>query len=438
MGLLKAVSGAASGAMADQWKEYFYCDALEDGVLVTKGQKRTTKKTSNTKGLDNIITNGSVIAVNEGQCMMIVDQGKIVEVCAEAGEFIYDTSSEPSIFEGGLGKGILDTFRTIGRRTTFGGDTGKDQRVYYFNTKEVSGNKFGTASPIPFRVVDTNVNLDVDISIRCNGEYSYRMIDPLLFYTNVCGNVVDEFNRSEIDSMLKAELSTALQPALAKISEMGVRYSALPAHTQEIADALNEVLSEKWGGLRGLQVYSMAINSVTASKEDEEMIKELQRTQAYADPSRLAATMGMAQAEAMKAAASNTATGPMFAFAGMNMAAQTGGMDANTMMAMGQAQRQGQPMQNQPMQGNMQGQPGQGQPMMGAGMMGQFQPAQQAAPAPQQTAQPAGGWTCACGTVNSGKFCSECGLPKPSAEWTCSCGAVNKGKFCSECGNPRP
>ncbi len=406
MGLLKAVGGAVSGVTADQWKEYFYCDAMEDGVLAAKGQKRTTKKTSNTKGMDNIITNGSVIAVNEGQCMMIVDQGKIVEVCAEAGEFVYDTSSEPSIFEGGLGKGILESFKTIGRRTTFGGDTAKDQRVYYFNTKEVSGNKFGTASPIPFRVVDANVNLDVDISIRCNGEYSYRMIDPLLFYTNVCGNVTDEFTRSEIDSMLKAELSTALQPALAKISEMGVRYSALPAHTQEIADALNEVLSEKWGNLRGLQVYSMAINSVTASKEDEEMIKELQKTQAYADPSRLAATMGMAQAEAMKAAASNTATGPMFAFAGMNMAAQTGGMDANTMMAMGQSQRQG----------------------------SMAQPAQQASPQPTAAA----GWTCVCGATNNGKFCSECGLPKPSAEWTCSCGTVNKGKFCSECGSPRP
>lgn len=438
MGLLKAVSGAASAAMADQWKEYFYCDSLKDGVLVTKGQKRTTKKSSNTKGMDNIITNGSVIAVNEGQCMMIVDQGKIVEVCAEAGEFVYDTSSEPSIFEGGLGKGILDTFRTIGRRTTFGGDTGKDQRVYYFNTKEVSGNKFGTASPIPFRVVDANVNLDVDISIRCNGEYSYRMIDPLLFYTNVCGNVVDEFSRSEIDSMLKAELSTALQPALAKISEMGVRYSALPAHTQEIADALNEVLSEKWGNLRGLQVYSMAINSVTASKEDEEMIKELQKTQAYADPSRLAATMGMAQAEAMKAAASNTATGPMFAFAGMNMAAQTGGMDANTMMAMGQAQKQGnaQPAQGQPMQGQPMNAGVVGQAPQGG--MAQQQPVQQQAAPTQQTAQPAAGWTCACGAVNSGKFCSECGLPKPASDWTCSCGAVNKGKFCSECGNPRP
>lgn len=427
MGLLKAVGGAVGTATADQWKEYFYCDAMEDGVLVTKGQKRTGKKSSNTKGSDNIITNGSVIAVNEGQCMMIVDQGKIVEVCAEAGEFVYDTSSEPSIFTGGLGKGILDTFKTIGRRTTFGGDTAKDQRVYYFNTKEVSGNKFGTASPIPFRVVDANVNLDVDISIRCNGEYSYRMIDPLLFYTNVCGNVTDEFTREEIDSMLKAELSTALQPAFAKISEMGVRYSALPAHTQEIADALNEVLSEKWGNLRGLQVYSMAINSVTASKEDEEMIKELQKTQAYADPSRLAATMGMAQAEAMKAAASNTATGPMFAFAGMNMAAQAGGMDANTMMAMGQAQRQAnaQPMQGQPM-GGMMGQAPQGQP--------QQAPVQAA---PVQNASNAG-WTCACGTVNSGKFCSECGLPKPAAEWTCSCGTVNKGKFCSECGSPRP
>lgn len=407
MGLLKAVGGAVSTATADQWKEYFYCDAMEDGVLVTKGQKRTGKKSSNTKGTDNIITNGSAIAVNEGQCMMIVEQGKIVEVCAEAGEFVYDTSSEPSIFTGGLGKGILDTFKTIGRRTTFGGDAAKDQRVYYFNTKEVSGNKFGTASPIPFRVVDANVNLDVDISIRCNGEYSYRMIDPLLFYTNVCGNVTDEFTREEIDSMLKAELSTALQPAFAKISEMGVRYSALPAHTQEIADALNEVLSEKWGNLRGLQVYSMAINSVTASKEDEEMIKELQKTQAYADPSRLAATMGMAQAEAMKAAASNTATGPMFAFAGMNMAAQAGGMDANTMMAMGQAP-QGQPQQA---------------------------PAQPSAPAQSAGAAT---WTCACGAANSGKFCSECGLPKPAAEWTCSCGTVNKGKFCSECGSPRP
>ncbi len=421
MGLLRA-AGAAGGVVADQWKEYFYCDSMEDGLLVIKGQKRTSSKSSNKKGEDNIITNGSVIAVNEGQCMMIVEQGKIVEVCAEAGEFVYDTSTEPSIFTGGLGKGIMDTFKTFGKRFTFGGDTAKDQRVYYFNTKEVSGNKFGTPSPIPFRVVDKNVNLDVDISIRCNGEYSYRMIDPLLFYTNVCGNVDDEFTRGEIDSMLKAELSTALQPAFAKISEMGIRYSALPAHTMEIADALNEVLSQKWAELRGIQVYSMAINSVTASKEDEEMIKELQRTQAFTDPSRLAAQMGLAQAEAMKSAASNTATGPMFAFAGMNMAAQTGGMNAADLMAMGQGQRANAQGSMPGAQGGMPGAQG-GMPVQGA-MAG--------------AAAPAGSWTCSCGAANTGKFCSECGLPKPSAEWTCSCGTVNTGKFCSECGKPRP
>lgn len=420
MGLIKAAGAATGTALGDQWKEYFYCDAMETGVLVTKGQKRVSKKSSNTKGSDNIITNGSVVAVNEGQCMMIVDQGKIVEVCAEAGEFIYDTSSEPTVFTGGLGKGIIDTFRTIGKRTTFGGDTGKDQRVYYFNTKEISGNKFGTASPIPFRVVDANVNLDVDISIRCNGEYSYRMVDPLLFYTNVCGNVTDEYTREEIDSMLKAELCTALQPAFAKISAMGVRYSAIPAHTQEIADALNEILSEKWAKLRGLEVYSMAVNSVTASKEDEDMIKELQKTQAYADPGRLAATVGMAQAEAMKAAASNTATGPMFAFAGMNMANQAGGMNANTLMAMSEqakaaqmASAQGTSAQNA-QTASVQGEPA------------------------ATTQSTAASWTCSCGTVNNGNFCSECGAKKPSAEWTCSCGTVNKGKFCSECGSPRP
>lgn len=434
MGLLRA-AGAAAGVVADQWKEYFYCDSMEDGLLVVKGQKRSSAKSSNKKGEDNIITNGSIIAVNEGQCMMIVEQGKIVEVCAEAGEFVYDTSTEPSIFAGGL-QGILDSFKTFGKRFTFGGDTAKDQRVYYFNTKEVSGNKFGTPSPIPFRVVDRNVNLDVDISIRCNGEYSYRMIDPLLFYTNVCGNVDDEFNRGEIDSMLKAELSTALQPAFAKISEMGIRYSALPAHTMEIADALNEVLSQKWAQLRGIQVYSMAINSVTASKEDEEMIKELQRTQAFTDPTRLAAQMGLAQAEAMKSAASNTATGPMFAFAGMNMAAQTGGMNAANLMAMGQGQQQANMQQNVPQNNMPQNGMGGGMPAQGAmaGMAqgGTQQPASNGAPAP------AGSWTCSCGASNTGKFCAECGLPKPSAEWTCSCGAVNKGKFCSECGNPKP
>ena len=277
MGLIKAALGAAGGAMADQWLEYFYCDSLPENVMAVKGQKRTSGRSSNTRGSDNIISNGSVIAVADGQCMIIVDQGKVTEFCAEPGEFKYDSSTEPSLFYGKLGKNILDTFKNIGKRFTFGGEPPKDQRVYYFNTKELIGNKYGTPSPVPFRVVDQRAGIDIDIAIRCFGEYSYRICDPILFYTNVCGNVGGDYTRDRLDSQLKTELLTALQPAFAKISEQGIRYSALPGHTMEMADALNEVLSGKWRNLRGLEIVSFGVSSVKASEEDEAMLKELQR-----------------------------------------------------------------------------------------------------------------------------------------------------------------
>ena len=410
MGLIKAFSGAVGGTLADQWKEFFYCDSLAENVLVAKGQKRTSRRSSNTKGEDNIISNGSGIAVNEGQCMIIVSQGEVVEFCAEPGAFTYDKSSEPSLFSGNLGKSILDTFKTIGRRFTYGGDTGKDQRVYYFNVKEIPGNKYGTASPVPFRVVDRNIGLDVDISIRCNCEYSYKIVDPLLFYKNVSGNVTDLYTRDRIDSMLKTELLTALQPAFAKISEMGIRYSALPGHTVEIADALNEVLSKKWGELRGIKVCSFGVNSVTASKEDEDMIKQYQKSAVMRDPGMAAAILTGAQAQAMQDAAKNQGQGGAFmAFAGMNMAQNQGGVNASQLFQM-QAQQQ---------------------------------QAAAAAQAQKETAAakaaPAGSWTCKCGAVNTGKFCAECGAPKPDDFWTCTkCGAKNKGKFCAECGAKRP
>ena len=410
MGLIKAFSGAVGGTLADQWKEFFYCDSLAENVLVAKGQKRTSRRSSNTKGVDNIISNGSGIAVNEGQCVIIVSRGEVVEFCAEPGAFTYDKSSEPSLFSGNLGKSILDTFKTIGRRFTYGGDTGKDQRVYYFNVKEIPGNKYGTASPVPFRVVDRNIGLDVDISIRCNGEYSYKIVDPLLFYKNVSGNVTDLYTRDRIDSMLKTELLTALQPAFAKISEMGIRYSALPGHTVEIADALNEVLSKKWGELRGIKVCSFGVNSVTASKEDEDMIKQYQKSAVMRDPGMAAAILTGAQAQAMQDAAKNQGQGGAFmAFAGMNMAQNQGGVNASQLFQM-QAQQQ---------------------------------QAAAAAQAQKETAAakaaPAGSWTCKCGAVNTGKFCAECGAPKPDDFWTCTkCGAKNKGKFCAECGAKRP
>lgn len=407
MGLIKAGMGAVGGVLGDQWKEFIYCDSLAEDVLVTKGQKRLSSegRSSNTSGESNVISNGSVIAVNEGQAMIIVEQGKVVDLCAEPGEYIYDQSSEPSIFVGDLSDGIMDVFRQIGKRFTFGGDPGKDQRVYYFNIKEIMGNKYGTPSAVPFRVVDNNVGLDIDIAIRCFGEYSYRVTNPILFYTNVCGNVEADYTRSKIDSQLKTELMTALQPAFAKISAMGIRYSALPGHTMELATALNDVLSKKWSELRGIEIVSFGVSSVKASEEDEQMIKELQRNAAFRNPTMAAAHLVGAQAEAMKAAAANEGNmGAAMGFMGMNMANNAGGMNAGNLFAMGQAQQQ------------------------------QAQPAQAA---PQ-----ADGWKCACGAVNSGKFCSECGSAKPAPQnangWTCACGAVNKGKFCGECGAKKP
>ena len=413
MGLIKAALGAAGGVMADQWLEYFYCDALPENVMAVKGQKRSSGRSSNTRGSDNIISNGSVIAVADGQCMVIVDQGKVTEFCAEPGEFKYDASTEPSLFYGKLGKNILDTFKNIGKRFTFGGEAPKDQRVYYFNTKELIGNKYGTPSPVPFRVVDQRAGIDIDIAIRCFGEYSYRICDPILFYTNVCGNVSGDYTRDRLESQLKTELLTALQPAFAKISEQGIRYSALPGHTMEMADALNDVLSSKWRNLRGLEIVSFGVNSMKASEEDEKMIKDLQKSAVLRNPNMAAATLVGAQAEAMKAAASNTSTGPMMAFAGMNMATQAGGMNAQQLFQMGAAQ--------------------------------QAAPTQQAAPAqaaPAQTAaasQTGDSWTCSCGAVNTGRFCVECGAKKPEENgWTCSCGTLNKGKFCSNCGAKKP
>lgn len=405
MGLISAITQAAQSALADSWREYFYCDSIPVDVLITKANKRQNRNSSNTKGSDNVISNGSIIAVADGQCMLIVEQGKVVEVCAEPGEFVWDSSTEPSIFYGSLGENIKKSFAQIGKRFTFGGDTAKDQRVYYVNTKEILGNKYGTPNPVPFRVVDKNIGLDVDIAIRCHGEYSYRVTDPVLFYTNVASNVTSEYRRSQIDSQLKSELMTSLQPVFARISEMGIRYSALPAHTKEIADVLNDEMSDTWSGLRGISVISFGVSSVTASEEDEKMIKELQKNAVLTNPAMAAATLTAAQAEAMKSAAANESTGPMMAFAGMNMANMAGGMNANNLYGMAAAQQAAAP---------------------------------QAAPQAQPNLT---GWTCTCGHAgNTGKFCSECGQPQPkdALGWTCSCGTFNKGKFCAECGAKKP
>lgn len=418
MGLIRAAISAVGGTMADQWKEFFICESLDADVLAVKGQKRIGSRSANKKGSDNLITSGSGIAVADGQCALIVEQGKIVEVCAEPGEYTYDASTEPTIFSGNLGSSLDQVFDVIGKRFTYGGDTGKDQRIYYINTKEMIDNKFGTPNPVPFRVVDRNIGLDVDVSVRCSGVYSYRISNPLLFYANVCGNIEQEYRREELDHQLKTEFISALQPAFAKISDLEIRPNALPGHVTELCDAMNEALTGKWANTRGITVVSVAIGTIDLPKEDAEMIKQAQKTAILRDPMMAAATLTEAQAGAMKTAAGNSA-GAMTGFMGMGMAAQNGGMNAQNLYQMGAEMAQHNAGQNQQ---NVSSQP------------------HMTAPGKGGEKEAAGKWTCACGAVNEKewKFCQECGKERPQEGWICSCGAENKGKFCTECGKPRP
>ena len=398
MGLIQAALSAAGGTFADQWKEYFYCEAIPADIIAVKGHKKVRGLGAN-RGDDNIISDGSVIAVADGQCMVIVEQGQVVDICAQPGEFRYDSKTEPSIWTGSLGDGVKNIFAQIGKRFTFGGQPAEDQRVYYFNIKELPGVKYGTPSPIPFRVIDRNIGLDIDISVKCFGEYSLKVADPISFYTNVCGNFANVYPVSEIESQLKTELLTALSPAFAKLSASGVRYSEIPGHTTELADALNEELSKKWKELRGLEIVSFGVSSIKASEEDERMIKEAQRDAMYRDQSYAAATLVGAQAQAMKDAAKNNG-GAAVGFMGVNMAANAGGANVSQLYANG---------------------------------------AQQASPAP--AAAPAGGWTCPkCGAVNTSNFCGTCGEKKPAdGKWICpKCGAENTSNFCGTCGEKRP
>ena len=404
MGLIQAAAGAVGGVLADQWKEFYCCDSLDADTLVAKGEKRTSARgrSSNTSGESNIITTGSVVVVNVGQCMMIVDQGKVVEICAEPGAYTYDASTEPTVFGGDLASDLKAVLRNIGRRFTFGGDPAKDQRIYYVNTKEIIGNKYGTAQSIQFETVLGAYTLNVNI--RCFGTYSYRIANPILFYTNVCGNVDGDYMRSEIDEQLRSELLTALQPAFGRIAAQGIRYSQLINYTKEIRDALAVELSAEWGEKRGIEIVSFGVSSVKADERDEQRIKDLQDGAIMSDANLRAGRIAGAAADAIRTAASNE-NGVASSFMGLGM---VGNLSMGAMGTFGP-------------QGNA------------GGAVNPF-------PAQTQQGQSTEGWTCACGhTGNTGKFCAECGKPRPIPEgWTCTCGAVNQGNFCTECGKPRP
>ncbi len=409
MGLIKAGLGALGGVLADQWKEFFYCEALPENVLVTKGQKVVNgKRSSNTKGSDNIISNGSKIAVNEGQFMIIVDQGKVVEFSGEPGEFIYDSSTEPSLFAGKFGTSLKETFKLIGKRFAMGGDTGHDQRIYFFNTKEIMGNKFGTPNPIMFDVVNKDINMRRTVQVRCNGVYSYTITNPLIFYSRVCGNVESDYTRDRIDQQLKTEFIDALTPALASMSDLGLRPAQLPAKSVELKTAMNQALQNEWVDARGITVEKIALNPITLTEEDMKKINEMEDAATMGSNAfMMAGRMTNATATAMENAANNP-NGAFTGFLGMNMAGGAGGNGGGFAAA---------------------------QNFYAAGVQQQQQQMAQ-----QQAQQAADAWKCECGAENTAKFCSNCGKPKPAPVqgWTCECGAVNQGKFCAECGKPKP
>lgn len=430
LSLIDALKGAAKGVLADSWREYFYCDSLPDSVLMVKGKKRTTGHTTNKKGEDNIISNGSIIAVNEGQCMLIVEQGAIVDICAEAGEFLYDKSTEPSIFYGSLGTSIKETFKTIGKRFTFGGDTAKDQRVYYINIKEIKGNKYGTAQPISFRLVDSNSGIDWDIPLRCNGLYSYKIANPLVFYKEIAGNVTEEYNRSGLTEPMREEIVDELANVFGDLSMQSVRYGNINSYKDDVVAEVKVRLNERWGENRGIELSEITLNP-TISDADRERINEMQRLQTMTDPSRLRASYVLSHAEAMKSAAENK-NGAMMGFMGMNMANQTGTNNMQGLFGTEQAQD---------MFGmGQQGQPGAAGFAAGAGIAGAGFAA--GASMAGAAAPVEGEWICACGAKNTGKFCVECGAGKPKPEsadeWICTCGTKNTGKFCVECGAGKP
>jgi membrane protease subunit (stomatin/prohibitin family) len=416
MGLIKAALSAIGSTLGDEWKEYIYCDALDENTLVKKGEVRVTGG-SNTHRTDNIISDGSKIAVNEGQFMIIVENGKIVDFTAEAGAYTYKTGTEPSLFEGGF-KGLKDSFAKVGKRFTFGGQASNDQRVYFVNVKEIMNNKIGIGN-VPFR--DSEFNFTV--KIMGYGTYSYKITNPVMFYTNVCANVVDKFMKTQIDEQLRAEVQESMQPALGRIAAKGIAYDQLPSFTKEIGNEVNTELTREWGELRGISVVSVAFASITVDEESAKKISQFQETRVYTNTQMLGARLGTAQANAMETAAGNSA-GAMTGFMGMGMAMNAGGNTAAQMFEMNKGQQP--PQQPQPQAAN------EWTCECGAKNTGKFcNECGKPKPAPVVET-----WTCECGAENKGKFCSECGKPKPIGEWTCECGTVNKGKFCTECGKP--
>jgi len=400
MGLIKAALGAAGGVLADQWVDFITCDSLSDNNLMVQGKQPRQARSSNTKGSENIISNGSKINVSDGQCMIIVENGRVVDYCSEPGQYVYNTQLQPSLLGGGL-KDLKGSFAQVGKRFLAGGAPTDQQKVYYINTKEILNNKIGWGK-IPFRHYDPEFDKSIVVQVQGFGMYTFKIADPLLFYKNLAGNVTDAYTKDTLMLTMKAEIMSALNPALGKIATTKIPYDELILYPQQLGEYINEAVGPRWGTDRGIEIRTFAVESITVDEESAKKIAQLQETAIHTDAGMAGARLVTAQANAMENAAKNPG-GAMPGFIGMNMAQGTGGANAGDLLKMANEQK-----------------------------------------AAKQTSQTnsvsADNWTCSCGKTNTGKFCEECGNKKPenSGGWTCSCGTANTGKFCSECGKERP
>ncbi len=427
MGLIRAAVQAGSSTLADQWKEYFQVDSMSADQLVVKAHKITKGK--NNRGSDEIISNGSVVAVGDGQVALIVEDGKIVEFCAEPGRFVWDESATPSMFCGGFFKGLIDSFKEFGERFTFGGDRSRTQRVYFVNTKEIMDNKFGTTTPMMY---DDPYYRTV-LYIRYFGQFSFRIVDPIKFFTSISGAVGEIYTKENMLGMCRDEFMTALDSALAQLSADGIKFSQIPMKQREIAKYMSDTLDEEWTARRGLDVVSVAIAKVTPDDDSKKRIQEFDTNVMHAGPEAMAGGLAYAQMQAMQKAASNSA-GAMTGFMGMGMMQNAMGNSAGNqgdLLATAQKIKEEKDAANAP-KAVPASSNGAWKCSCGAENSGKFC-AECGSPRPASTE-----WTCSCGKVCVGKFCANCGSPKPADEWTCSCGSVNKGQFCPNCGNKQP
>ena len=402
MGIIRAAAQAVGGSLADQWLEVYEPDDMGDQTVFTSGVK--IRKGQNTKGTDQTVSNGSIIHVYDNQMMLLVDGGKVVDYTAEPGYYKVDNSSLPSLFNGQLKESVKETFSRI----KFGGATPTLQKVFYINLQEIKGIKFGTRNPVNY--FDSFYN--AELFLRAHGTYSIRITDPLLFYKEVVPRNADHVEISDVNEQYMAEFLEALQASINQMSADGIRISYVPSKGRELSKYMADTLDEDWNNMRGMEIQAVGIASISYDEESQKMIQMRNQGAMLSDPTVREGYVQGAMARGLEAAGSN-ANGSMAGFMGMGVGMQAAGGMMGNASQVNLAQMQQQAAQNAQ--------------------------AQAAANTGTQQAAPQGGWTCECGAVNTGKFCSECGKSKPEdSTWTCECGAVNTGKFCSECGKPKP